>query len=301
MSSKTTVTPGPLTPEQKQFDEQQLALGQKQLDALTQQMQQQQDYLTSIKPAMDASAQLLTQQLQEAQAQNTPEAQALKAKQDALNAQQIQDQLDLAPLQKQALQAQLQQAIQGNNATPEQIAQIDAATQAAQASGMSDIQAGAKTSLQQLRDILAPQLGLRPTDTPIVDRGALVEQEATRQAGQLVSSLAAANANARLNYPLASQQISQATSQNAANITNAQQNFQAALAQAAATNRLNLLSSAGSATGTGLQSGLGLASASRPSGLSLAQGSTSTKSDPWGTVVGLVGGIGNALSGSFTL
>src|SRR5262252_8080312 len=223
MSSKSTVTPGPMSPEQKQFYSQQLELGQQQLDFVKQQAAQQQDYLTSIKPAMDAQTQLWQQALQQAQAQNTPEAQAAAQQQaqaqiDAQNrandllTQQLQGQQALAPLQQKVLEAQLQQALQGNNPTPEQIAAIDAATKAAQESGMSDINAASETQLRQLRDTLAPSLGSRPTDTPILDRGALVATEATRQAGQLASSLAAANANARLNYPLASAQVSQAAS-----------------------------------------------------------------------------------------
>jgi hypothetical protein len=297
MSSKTTVTPGPQTPQQIAYENQQLALGQKQLDFLNQQAAQQQDYLTSIKPAMDAQTQLWQQELAQAQQQNTPEAQAAQKAANDLLMQQIQGQQQLAPLQQQVLEAQLKQALQGNNATPEQIAQIDAATQAAQASGMSDINEASQTSLQQLRDTLAPSLGFRPTDTPILDRGDLIAKEATRQAGQLASGLAQANANARLNYPLASEQISQAGSQNAASITQAQQNFQAALAQAAATNRLNLMQAGTQATGLGLQSGLGLASASRGNPLSFNQGTTTTASDPWGTAAKFAGGIGNALSG----
>jgi hypothetical protein len=125
-----------------------------------------------------------------------------------------------------------------------------------------------------------------------------VEREATRQAGQLVSALAGANANARLNYPLASQQISQAGSQNQANIGQSTQNFQAQLAQAAATNRLNLLQAGTSSAGLGLQSGLGLAGTAKGGPIDMARGSTSTTSDPWGTVVGLVGGVGSALSGT---
>jgi hypothetical protein len=352
MSSKSKTTYAPPTAQQLAYQNQQLELGQKQLDYLSQQataqqdymtalkpqmdaqtqlyqqqLQQQQDYMTANKPAMDAQAQLYQQALEQYQQQNTPEAKAAaqEAQQKQLDAQnrandlltqQLQGQQALAPLQQQLLETQLKQALQGNAATPEQIAQIDAATQAAQASGTSDINEASQTALQQLRDTLAPSLGLRPTDTPIIDRGDLVAKEATRQAGQLASGLAQANANARLNYPLASQQISGAASQNTANIANAQQNFQAQLAQAAATNRLNLLNTGTQATGlgfqsglgligagqnaanTGLNAGLGLISGARGNPLSFNQDSTTTKNDPWGTAVGLVGGIGSALSGS---
>lgn len=340
MSSTTTTTVAPPSAEEKTYLASQQALAAKQLELLNSQgdfqksyldaikpildqqtgilqqgLTQQGDYLKALQPSMDAQTALLKQQLdQQTAAINDPVAKEIQQRSNELLLQQMQSQQDLAPLQKQLLQTQLDQAIQGNNPTAEQIASIDAATKAALASGTSDINAYSDDAYRQLRDNLAPSLGLRPTDTPILDRGSLVAREATRQVGQLTSNLQGANANARLNYPLAAAQVSQATSNSAASISQAAQTFQAQLADAAAANRLNLMQSGNQSFGLGLNgtgaagagglfdsastSGANLINASRMNPLSFQRGGTSTKSDPWGTVVGLVGGIGSALSGT---
>jgi hypothetical protein len=340
LTTKTTTTVAPPSPEEKAYLAQQTALAQKQmqildsqsgfqqsyldsikplLDEQSQYMQQstaqQGDYLKALQPSLDAQTALLKQSLdQQTAALNDPVQKEIQQRANEYLLQQMQDQTDLAPLQKQLLQTQLDQAINGNKPTQEQLDSIDQASKAAYNTGISDINSYSEDSLRQLRDNLAPSLGLRPGDTPILDRGALVTREANRQAGQLTSNLAEASANARLNIPLASQQVSNAVSGTQAGIADATRSFQASLADAAAQNRLRLLGATGGAFSLGLNGGgpggtanaisgvtaggIGLADASRSNPLSFARGGTSTKSDPWGTAVGLIGGIGSALSGT---
>ena len=113
---------------------------------------------------------------------------------------------DIAELQKEniLLQQQFQQNLQatGNAATPEQQALIQQSRDAALAVGTSDIEAFEKERLTSLREELAPSLGFRSSDTPILDRGADVATESVRQQGQLVSGLAGFQAQSLLQFPL---------------------------------------------------------------------------------------------------
>jgi hypothetical protein len=185
----------------------------------------------------------------------------------------------------------------GNAPTPEQIANIDAASNAAFESGKSDINSYVGDAMEQLRTGLSPTLGLRPTDTPIVDRAGRVQQEATRQVGQLATNLAGANANARLSYPLAVSQMNDASSGFQQQLKQATAQFQAGLSDAAATNRLRLLSSAGSTIDSGTQSGIGLVTGSRGNPLSFQRESTTTQTKSPGLmdIVGAVGGVATGL------
>ncbi|GAG11022.1 unnamed protein product, partial [marine sediment metagenome] len=61
--------------------------------------------------------------------------------------------------------------------SPEQDALINQATSAAIDRGGRDIAAFQQASLRQLGEELAPSLGLRPGDTPIIDRGGQIVQE----------------------------------------------------------------------------------------------------------------------------
>lgn len=274
-SSTTTQT---VTPEERAYQASQTALAQKQLDILNYQSSFQQDYLNSIKPLLD-------QQLAAAQ---DPVQQEIAARSNALQLQQLQDQADLAPLQKQLAQKQLEDAQRGYAATPEQVAQINAATQAAQQSGESDINAFQQNSERQLAQNLAPSLGLRPTDTPIVDRGQLVAQEAQRQQGQLTSTLAQAKADAQLNYPLNAAGVSNAASQFQQSLNLSRNSFTADLANAAANNRMALI-------GQGMQGGIGLAGAGRGNPISFSRNTTTSTSPGFADILGGLGGLGTGL------
>ncbi len=120
-------------------------------------------------------------------------------------------------------------------ATPEQKALIGNVIDNAIASGTSDINDFTQSQLRDIRDILAPSRGLRPGDSPIIDRGSLVAQQGVRQIGQLTRGLRGQGAATELTLPF-------------------QQNFateelRGNLAQNAFTNRLQLAGFAGNALG----------------------------------------------------
>lgn len=158
------------------------------------------------------------------------------------------------------LELQLEAVRQGPRATPEQKEQIRLATEAAQATGEADIQRFSGLALEQLREELAPSLGLRPSDTPIVDRGGRVAAEGVRQAGQLATSLAGARAQAELNFPLAAAQVTGAQAGFQQNLLESIRQFQAQMSESATFNRLRFgqgLAAQSSQVGLGLSSGLG--------------------------------------------
>lgn len=313
-STTTTVTPSPPSAQENAYYASQQALAQKQLDILGSQQDFNQSYLTDIKPILDQQTQLLQQQLS---AQLDPTAQKQAADianstnsltQKSLDLQQKQLDAQLAgsdsankvqDLQTQLLTKQLDELNNGNAPTPEQLQAINDATDSAFKSGQSDINSFSNDALTQLRQDLSPSLGLRPTDTPIQDRGALIQKEATRQVGQLATSLAGANANARLNYPLAVSQLNDSNSQFQQQLQQAQAQFQSGLSDAATQNRLQLLSSANNAISGGTNAGIGLVTGSRGNPLTFQQGSTtSSNSTPGiGSIIGGLGGLATGLGG----
>jgi len=159
--------------------------------------------------------------------------------------------------QADLLTRQLDLIAGGNAATPEQIRLINESADAAIASGETDIDRFVSDSLRVIRDELAPGLGLRPGDTPIIDRASLVGREAVRQKSDLSNTIRAAAAREQLNFPLASNRLT-------ADVTGAQQNlqetirqFQQQLRQQAFMNRMSL-------TNQGLTGSLGLAGSAAP-------------------------------------
>ena len=101
------------------------------------------------------------------------------------------------------LAIQLERIRAGGQATQQEIDLINTITERALASGETDISRFTQAGLEQLREELAPQLGLRPSDTPLLDRGGRVVAEGGRQQGQLVSALRGQQAESQLNFPLA--------------------------------------------------------------------------------------------------
>lgn len=73
--------------------------------------------------------------------------------------------------------------------TDEQRTNISGLAEEAIRSGSSDIDAGTQRGLELLRQELAPARGLRPSDTPIVDRGSRIVNEGQRLQQQLVSTV----------------------------------------------------------------------------------------------------------------
>ena len=108
--------------------------------------------------------------------------------------------------------------------------------------GLSDIEDQVIQLGRSLGEELAPGLGLRPTDAPIIDRGGRVLEQAVRQGGQLVRRVRGSEATALAGIPL---QIAGLTGD--------------LLAQASAAE----VGAAGAATGTaGTGGGLGLSGTS---------------------------------------
>ena len=191
---------------------------------------------------------------------------------------------ELAPVQEELLQLELGRIRQGTAATPEQRRLIGEATQAAIATGESDISRFQEQGLNLLRSELAPSLGLRPSDTPITARGVQIGEEAARQQGQLVRGLRGAQAQAELNFPLQAGAFEAGRTQFQQNLATSAQQFQAQLRQQAFQNRL-------SATGQVGQSNLALAGTPFIGSNTISPGVGTQKQESSG------GGIGSTLSG----
>lgn len=214
-----------LSPESQALQKQVLELQAGQMELQKQQVEANKQFMTSYNSPeqkalqkqalayqgqqMETGAVQLALAKSQMEQANNPAAKAIQDQALKLQMQQLQmEQQKMAAgapaqkLQEQLLLKQLEQLERGYGPTPEQIAQIDAATNAALKRGTSDIDFYASDAVRRLGSELAPALGLRPTDTPIQDRGSLVTREAVRQRGNLVSELQAANAQARLGYPL---------------------------------------------------------------------------------------------------
>lgn len=172
--------------------------------------------------------------------QDTPEFTAREGKLDELRTGDLDRALSLGPVQDELLQAELARIRQGPQATDRQRELIAAVTEAALTTGRSDITRFRDLNLEALRDELAPSLGLRPSDTPILDRGARIGEEAQRQSGQLETSLRGLQAQAELNFPLQAGQLQSAQTQFQQSMTEGARRFQEQLRQQAFTNRLNL-------------------------------------------------------------
>lgn len=108
----------------------------------------------------------------------------------------------LEPLREELERTQIERILAGGAATPEQIALIQQAGQAAFERGLTDIERQETQALEVLREELAPARGLRPTDQPIVERGGRIAAEALRQRGQLAAQRAGFEAQQQLALPL---------------------------------------------------------------------------------------------------
>ena len=264
MSSKTTVQPTPPSEEERALQAQQLKLAEFQLEELQRQSTLQQEFAGQIQPLLDIQAEEAQRALEQAE--------------------------KFGPIQEELLTLALEDLRRGGAATPEQISLIEEAGAAAIARGETDIERFRGEGLEVLREELAPSLGLRPSDTPILDRGSRLAAEAARQQGQLVQGVRGAEATARLNFPLAQSQLLQASAFGQQSLAEAARQFQDNLRQQAFTNRLNLQSTVG-----GL--GLGLATGVSVPFPGFQRGSTTSTSDPLGGFTSILGGAGGFLSG----
>lgn len=236
--TSTRVEVPPPTAQEIALQEQQIKLAEAQLQAITEQTAFQKEQFALAGPLFEKQIELLTKQLEPPTAEEQAQADKYQAIYDEL------------------LERQLDEIRRGGAASPEQIRLIEQATASALAKGESDISAYSEDALRQVRESLAPALGLRPSDSPIIDRGQLVAKEGVRQQGQLARELAGARANAQLNFPLASSQVIGAQSNFNQNLLQAAAQFKEGLKEAAQFNRLQL---AGSTVGNAGNLGLGLA------------------------------------------
>lgn len=208
----------------------------------------------------------------------------------------------LAPLQQGLLEQELARIERGGAATPEQQRLIGEVTERAIASGESDIAAFQQRGLDLLANELAPSLGLRPGDSPIVDRGLRFSEEGLRLQASLAGNLRGAQAQAELNFPLAVQQLQSGATQFQQSFATQKQQFAESLRQRAFANRLNLTA------GTGT-SGLNLINVTNPNtaaalgslqNLRLGSAKTTTSiRDPLGDIGKLISGAGS-IAGIFS-
>ena len=92
--------------------------------------------------------------------------------------------------------------LRGATASAEDAAQIDALAEEAISAGMIDIERFQEQGLESIRNVLAPARGLRPEDSPIIDRGGEIVQEGARQFGQLSANVRGQAAAQKLAFPL---------------------------------------------------------------------------------------------------
>jgi hypothetical protein len=223
---------------------------------------------------------------------------------DILSVDEIQGAQQSIGAQRGLLEAELQRIQRGPGvATPEQLTAIEEARAAQVAAGEIDIERARTENIRVLREELAPRLGLRPGDTPILDRGGLIAAEALRQQGVLGNVAGQAAAQARLSYPLAASQLQSQQTQAQQTFGSALSQFQQQLNQQAFQNRLLLSQQLG---GIGTQAGtfgLGLAGVQASPGRAFGdiadaqQLGTVTASTPgFGEIIGGVAGGLGALS-----
>ena len=272
MSTETTTTqlniPGP-TSEEQQLTQLQIQLGESQLSAIKKQTALQEQLVSELGP------------LQELQA-----AEAERALAEAERT---------GPIREELLNLALEDIRRGGAATPEEIRLIEEAGAAGLAGGEINIERFETEALGKLREELAPSLGLRPSDTPILDRGGVVAAEALRQKGTLSAAIQQSGATSRLNFPLARSQLLQAGVGAQQTLQESVRQFQEQLRTQAFINRLNL-------TGQTAGLGLGLATGFQPNLAGLSgvlgglRGGTQTQTTSQGFFPTLFQGI-SALGG----
>ena len=276
---QSTTTVDPPTAEETALTVKQTELAQFQLDELRRQ--------TDLQAAEQERLAPLIAQLEELQP-----LQLDLAKQDLSRA------LELGPIQDELLQLELENIKRGGAATPTQIELIGEATERGIELGESDIAKFQQDATERIAQELAPALGLRPTDTPVIDRASRIAEEAVRQQGQLVSGLRQAEATAKLNFPLAAQQLQSAQTQFQQNLAQSTQEFQGQLRNAAFLNRLRL-SESPQRFGLGLATGVSVPSLGRaPTGSTTRTSGGGLGLSGIGSILSGVGAIGGLFSSS---
>lgn len=285
-TSTTTVTQ---TAEEKAYTQKQIELATKQLQYLEEQHQIQTDIYTLTKPLLEQYTLLAQQDIAE---QNSPEYQALKAKQNQLTTAQMDSALRNMPIQDELLQRQLDEIRRGGAATDEQKALIKSVADRALESGQTDINRFLDQGIDKIRNQMAPARGFRPDDAPMIDAAQRVLEEATRQQGQLTSNIRGAQAQEELNYPLNASNVTNQWNQWQQNYNQGMNQFLAGLSQSAAQNRTQLMSQLFGAPMASQQNGLNLLNSARPNPVDFARNTTTTqKQSSGGSIFGSIGGI----------
>lgn len=283
--SSTTVVnqPGPMSAEERELIGLQTELSKRQL-AQVDQLQPFQKELLDLSLADLRRQGAISSAIDSAV---TPEQQAQLAKQDYERA------ARLGPLQEELLNLQMQNIRSGGAATPEQEARIKAATDAGITAGSADIDLATQRGIGLISDELANARGLRLSDSPIKGEAALLAREGEGQKSSLIKTMRAAEATAKLNFPLAASQITSGINLSTQNVADAARQFQSELRQRAFQNRLTL-------TGQTAQTGIGLASIGDPSntirGLQSLRGSSQTSTGSGGGMN--LSGIGSVMQGA---
>ena len=306
LHSTVAVTLPEPTAEEQRLLEINVALAESQLAALLAQGQFQAEQFELLGPVFD----LLAGQIGAEAGAMSPEEQE----------QLFRDQFDLERQAKETLDellaGELERIRAGGSATPEQRELIEAAVEAGIEAGESDINQAMEQGLQMLSRELSPRLGLRPSDTPVVERGARIVSEGVRQKGQLQREMRGEQARMLLEYPLQSAQVYGNLAQQQQRLQEQTRQFQANLRQMAFNNRLALTGQVGT---QGLQlasigNAVGALSAaqaprlSQPTTTTDAQRNWEVNTKSSGGFLGtaiqglslagkLAGGIGEALSG----
>lgn len=289
-STSTTVIPEP-TAEERALTTKQVELAEAQLKAIQQQTALQEQLFAGSGDLLSKQTAILDQMIADA---NKPPSER---------------ELQMQTLQDELVNRQLESLRRGGAASAEELALIGQTTDEAIRAGQFDIDRFSQDAFNQLREELAPALGLSASDTPILDRGGQVAREAVRQKGQLSSSLRSAEAQAKLNFPLAREQLLSGVNQGAQQLLQSAEQFAAGLRSQALINRLGVSDAISSRLGMTLQGGLGLATgipgasslnaaSNRMAQTRMAGASTSnSKGMGFGDIASGAGGFGGLASG----
>lgn len=284
----TTSTRVEQTPEEKEYTRVQIDLAKQQLRLVEQQSGWQSEIYEITKPLLAKYGLMVDQQFDE---WNTPEAADLRARYRTLENAQLDATMRMMPIQEELLQMQLDEIRRGGRATEEQKRLIGEITDRAIETGDIDINRFLNQGLGQIREELAPARGLRPTDSPMLDAGGRVLEEAIRQKGQLTSQMRGAQANAELNFPLNASQVFSAQNQWQQNFGAQMGQFMAQQRGQADQNRNQLMAQLFTSPMSAGEQGLSLINASRPSPVSFPRNTTETTKTSGGSILGGIGGL----------
>lgn len=287
-TSTTTVTQ---TAEEKEYTKQQIELAKQQLQFLQEEHGWQSEIYTLTKPLLQKYSLMVEQDFAEMQ---TPEYQAMKAKQAQLDSLNLDSALRQVPIQEELLQRQLDEIRRGGAATDEQKALIKQIADRAIETGQGDINRFLGSGLDQVRNQMAPARGMRPDDGPMVDAAQRVLEEAVRSQGQLSSQVRGAQADAELNFPLNAGNITNGWNQWQQTYNQNMNQFMSGLKDKAVQNRTALMGQLFASPMTASERGMNLINASRPNPVDFPRNTTTTQKQSGGSILG---GIGGLLSG----